>query len=104
MLSRVADSIFWMSRYIERAENVARFIDVNWHLQLDSGSAEEEQWNPLVNATGDEELFFKSYQAGTRENVIRFLSFDTENPNSIISCVRAARENARSIRDGISTE
>ena len=104
MLSRVADSIFWMSRYVERAENVARFIDVNWNLLLDSGSTQDEQWQPLINATGDEEAFAKRYTSGTRENVIRFLTFDTENPNSIICCVRAARENARTVRDVISPE
>jgi uncharacterized alpha-E superfamily protein len=104
MLSRVADSIFWMSRYIERAENVARFIDVNWHLLLDSGNTEQAQWQPLVDTTGDREVFMERYGETTRNNVIRFLSFDQENPNSILSCVRAARENARTIRDVISSE
>ena len=53
MLSRVAESIYWMSRYIERAENVARFIDVKLHLMLDLPSGTEEQWDPLVTTTGD---------------------------------------------------
>ena len=104
MLSRVADSMFWMSRYIERAENVARFIDVNWHLILDSSIREESQWLALVNTTGDLEVFEKREGAATRESVIQFLTFDTENANSILSCVRAARENARCIRDAISQE
>src|SRR5258708_3448962 len=104
MLSRVAESIFWMSRYIERAENVARFIEVNWHLVLDSGTTEEEQWHALVGTTGDHEIFAKSYGVCTRENVIQFLTFDRANLNSITSCVRAARENARSVRDVISCE
>src|SRR5258708_6960067 len=95
MLSRVADSIYWMCRYVERAENVARFIDVNLNLMLDSPA--DQQWAPLVNITGDHETFEKHYQnAATQENVIQFLTFDRENPNSIISCLRAARENARS--------
>jgi uncharacterized alpha-E superfamily protein len=105
MLSRVADSIHWMGRYVERAENVARFVDVNLNLLLDSPLGPEEgQWQPLVNTTGDHEAFAKRFGVATREGVIRFLTFDGENPNSILSCLRAARENARSIREIISSE
>jgi len=104
MLSRVADSIYWMSRYGERAENVARFIDVNLQLMLDAPSGEDQQWEPLVNTTGDSEAFNKRYGEATRQNVIHFLTFDAENPNSILSCVRSARENARTIREIISSE
>lgn len=104
MLSRVADSIYWMSRYVERAENVARFIDVNLQLMLDAPSGEDQQWEPLVNTTGDHEAFAKRHGAATQQNVIHFLTFDAENPNSIVSCVRAARENARTVREIISSE
>ncbi len=105
MLSRVADSIYWMSRYVERAENVARFIDVNLNLMLDSPSGADQQWKPLVNITGDHAIFDKNYPGGaTQQNVIQFLTFDRDNPNSIISCLRAARENARSVREIISSE
>ena len=104
MLSRVADSIYWMSRYVERAENVARFIDVNLQLMLDDPSGEDQQWLPLVNTTGDHDEFKKRYGKGTQGNVIDFLTFDAENPNSILSCVRGARENARTIREIISSE
>ncbi len=104
MLSRVANSIYWMSRYLERAENVARFIDVNLNLLLDMPEAIDEQWAPLVNTTGDLELFTERYGVPTRENVLHFLTFDRENPNSILSCVRHARENARSVREIISSE
>lgn len=103
MLSRVAESIYWMSRYVERAENVARFVDTNFNLMLDA-QVIGEQWEPLVNTTGDHEDFTKRYGTATQENVIRFLIFDTENLNSVFSCVRAARENARSIREIISSE
>ncbi len=103
MLSRVAESIYWMSRYVERAENVARFIDVNLNLMLDA-SGGDQQWWPLVNTTGDHEDFEKRYGAATQESVIHFLTFDRENPNSMISCLRAARENARSVREIISSE
>ena len=104
MLSRVANAIYWMSRYLERAENVARFIDVNLNLTLDMPAEIGEQWAPLVNTTGDLELFNKRYRVPTRENVMNFLTFDRENPNSILSCVRNARENARSVREIISSE
>ncbi len=104
MLSRVADSIYWMSRYVERAENVARFIDVNLQLMLDSPSGDDQQWQPLVNTTGDEVDFGKRYPAANQQNVVHFLTFDLDNPNSILSCLRAARENARSVREIISSE
>lgn len=104
MLSRVANSIYWMSRYMERAENVARFIGVNLNLILDMPEEFGEQWAPLVNITGDNKLFTERYGAPTRENVLHFLTFDRENPNSIYNSVRHARENARSVREIISSE
>ncbi len=104
MLARVADSIYWMSRYVERAENVARFIEVNLNLMLDLPVGSAQQWQPLVATTGDAEEFAKRYGTATQHNVIRFLTFDQENVNSISSCVRAARENARSVREIISSE
>ncbi|NOT57649.1 MAG: alpha-E domain-containing protein, partial [Deltaproteobacteria bacterium] len=104
MLSRVADSLYWLSRYIERAENVARFIDVNLQLMLDLPAGASEQWKPLVITTGDDDLFAEHHTEATRENVVQFLTFDKENPNSIVSCLRAARENARSVREIISSE
>lgn len=104
MLSRVAEAIYWMSRYIERAENVARFIDANFQMILDLPGSEGEQWEPLVITTGDRELFFAHYDKPDRQSVIRFLTFDKRNPNSIISCLCAARKNARSVREYISSE
>jgi uncharacterized alpha-E superfamily protein len=104
MLSRVANSIYWLGRYVERAENVARFIEVNLQLALDHPDDSEEQWSPLVTTTGDHEAFAERFGEATRENVLRFLTFDVENPNSILSCVRAARENARSVREALSSE
>ncbi len=104
MLSRVAESIYWMNRYLERAENVARFIDANFNMILDLPVGAAEQWEPLVITTGDHEYFREHYGAPTRENVIHFLTFDTEYPNSIMSCLRGARECARSVREYISSE
>lgn len=104
MLSRVADSIYWMSRYIERAENVARFVDVNLNLMLDLPSGSRSQWGPIIDTTGDRDDFQERYASETERNVIRFLTFDAENTNSIVSCLRKARENARSVREVISSE
>lgn len=104
MLSRVANSIYWLSRYVERAENVARFLDVNFNLMLGSGESIGEQWAPLVSITDDEETFSEFYEDASRRSVLQFLALDRRNPNSIVSCVEAARENARSIREVIPVE
>ncbi|MBE9109597.1 alpha-E domain-containing protein [Nodosilinea sp. LEGE 07298] len=104
MLSRVADSIYWLNRYVERAENVARFVDVNLNLLLDAPPGMEQQWEPLVRTTGDQAMFKERYSEATAENILRFLTFDREYPNSIISCLKSARENARSVREVISSE
>ncbi len=104
MLSRVADSIYWMNRYVERAENIARFVDVNLHLLLESPAGMAQQWRPLVLTTGDLEFFEEHYGEANADNVIQFLTFDEDYPNSIVSCLRAARENARSVREVISSE
>ncbi len=104
MLSRVADSIYWLNRYIERAENVARFVEVNLNLLMDNPVGVTQQWEPLIAVTGDRILFQERYGEISADNVLNFLTFDTSSPNSIISCVRAARENARSVRETISSE
>lgn len=105
MLSRVANSIYWMSRYLERADNVARFIDVNFHLMLDmSLSKDETQWYPVVATSGDDEDFNKRYQVADERTVVKFLTFDEKNPNSILQCIYRARENARTVREIIPVE
>ena len=104
MLSRVADSIYWINRYVERAENVSRFVEVNLHLLLDTPMGTMQQWEPLVITTGDQDIFKERYGEATAENVLRFLTFDSEYANSIRSSVKAARENARSVREIISSE
>lgn len=104
MLSRAANAIYWLNRYVERAENVARFVDVNLNLLLDSPLGATQQWKPLVITTGDLPLFQKRYGEATADAVIQFLTFDPEYRNSILSCVQLARENARSVREIISSE
>lgn len=104
LLSRVADAVYWMARYIERAENVARFLDVNHNLMLDLPKAYTGQWQPVIDTTGDSALFRQRYGEATQQNVLQFLAFDPGYPNSIYSCIRFARENARSVRETISSE
>ena len=108
MLSRVANSLFWMSRYIERAENTARIVDTNLQLLLDFRNLDDstlaEHWMPIVESTGDEEAFLAKYSRATGHAVTEFLVFDTENPNSIVRSVAEARENARMVRDQITVE
>jgi uncharacterized alpha-E superfamily protein len=104
MLSRVADAIYWASRYVERAENVARFVDVSLNLMLESTAHGERDWAALVHTTGDQEFFEKKYGQATPANVTQFLTFDDEYSSSILTSVSRARENARSVRDIISRE
>ncbi len=101
MLSRVADNIYWLSRYVERAANTARFLEASYHLNLDLQAAGGEQWTPLIEITGDMPLFKARYGEPSRENVMHFLMFNPEYPNSIASCLHAARENAKSLREAM---
>lgn len=108
MLSRVANCLYWMARYIERAENVARIVDVNTQLMLDFRSLDHERierhWMPILQSTYDEEAFFKLYDEADGHTVPEFLVFRRENSNSIASSVALARENARMVRDQITIE
>lgn len=104
MLSRVANAIYWLSRYIERAENYGRFINVNNNLALDAPNLFDEQWKPILIAAGDDEVFYEFHKVASREAVIDFMAFDTRNPNSIFSSISNARENARTIREVLPVE
>ncbi|GGF45768.1 alpha-E domain-containing protein [Echinicola rosea] len=104
MLSRVANSIYWLGRYLERAENYARFIDVNFNLMLDLPPGLKAQWEPLVLATGDLELYQQTYHDFDKRSVIHFMALDKSNPNSILSAITYARENARIVRENLSKE
>lgn len=103
MLSRVANSVYWMNRQIERAENVARSVETTLDLALDGAISPGRLWNALVCTFGDEADFWARFGLADQANVITFLAFDQSNPNSIASCLQAARENARTVRDMIST-
>ncbi len=108
MLSRVANTLYWMIRCVERADNLARLIDVNQQLLLDHESLDSTRlrafWMPIVLSTGDEELFNELYETSGSNEVIRFLTDDQRNPNSICSCIGQAREGARTVRDQLSDE
>ena len=106
MLCRVASSLYWMSCYLERAENLARFIDVNLSTLLDLSMESDlgNPWEPLIQITGDNKSYNERYMELNGENVMKFHTFDKENPNSILSCLVAARENARTIRETIPSE
>lgn len=106
MLSRTADQLYWMARYIERAENIARTLDVSYRMSLMPEESREglSIWGSAVQIGGDWNDFNARYGDTTRENVVRYLSLDAENPLSIYSCVRGARENARALRGSITPE
>jgi uncharacterized alpha-E superfamily protein len=108
MLSRVADSLYWMSRYIERAENNARIAGVHLQLLLDLTNPGEaypnQQWDPIVSSLEENELFASLYEKPNGKAVIDFVSLQKKNPNSIHSCLTLARENARSTSGQISSE
>lgn len=108
MLSRVADSCYWLSRYIERAETNARLLNVNMELMLDledsdTGSV-QRHWMPVLATLEDQELFSKFYDTVDADTVMEFVTFERKNPNSVFSCVASARENARTVREQISSE
>jgi len=106
MLSRTADCLYWMARYTERAENTARMIDVNHQTSLLPQPAEflEQSWKKLLTISKLEEVFLRKYDVINRENVLDFMIYETSNPSSIVSCLFAARENARVIRSKITSE
>jgi len=107
MLSRVAESLYWLGRYIERAENNSRILDVNLQLTLDmdhSDYDEKRDWLPILATLEDQKLFNENYASVTGDGVCEFVTFAKENPNSIVSAVGRARENARTVREYISSE
>jgi len=104
MLSRVADSLYWINRYVERAENISRFVEVSQAMALDCPPGSAEPWLPLIDASGDRELFDTLFPGATPENVIQFLVREPKNPSCVVNCLASARENARQIRDVITTE
>jgi uncharacterized alpha-E superfamily protein len=108
MLSRIAESLYWMARNLERVDDTARILDINvrYMHEADDGATEEMQWTPLLSIVDADEPYLARYPDGqvTVQRVIRFLTQDKSNPGSIYNSLRVARENARVVRDRISQE
>ncbi len=102
LLARYADCIFWLARYVERAENLARILDVNETFSRDSHG--NQNWFSIVQLFADQERFFARHAEADAESVLHFYVLDAANPTSIVSGIRAARENARTLRPLISNE
>src|SRR4051794_37879748 len=105
MLSRTADHLFWMARYMERAENTARMLDVNYQASLlpQAADAAEKGWKGLLGISELSGDFAKHYGAVTADNVMRYMVSDAENGSSNRNCLQAARENARAVRGTLTT-
>ncbi|MEO6973030.1 MAG: alpha-E domain-containing protein [Rhodoferax sp.] len=106
MLSRTADHLFWMARYTERAENTARMIDVNYQTALLPQSAAVAQlgWQGLLSISELLPMYASKHGEVSSRGVMEFMANDEDNPSSIVSCLRAARENARAVRGTLTTE
>jgi uncharacterized alpha-E superfamily protein len=106
MLSRTADHVYWLGRYAERAEELARALDVQYRLSLlpQERGSDSHGWQAALRTLGLEAAYAKRHDRIEPHWVIDFLAFDTGNPSSILSCLRAARENARAVRGAISSE
>lgn len=102
LLARFAEEIFWLARYMERVENLARILDVNETFSRDARGS--QNWLSIVQLHADEERFFARHQAATPAAVIHYYVLDMENPTSIAASLKYARENARTLRPLISTE
>ena len=106
MLSRTADHLYWMARYIERAENMARVLDVTNNMSLVPNSTRSSSalWRPPVLIAGGMNTFVEQYGEFNVQNVFRFLALDEDNPSSIVSSLGIARENARAVRVAMPSE
>ena len=106
MLGRTAQNLFWLSRYVERAENMARLLEVGYRMSLTSrreGGASEHMMSMMQAAEVDED-FAKTGKTADTDTVAHFMMFDPDNPSSVYSCLEAARTNARSVRTAITTD
>ncbi len=104
MLSRVADRLFWMARYLERAEDTARLINAYTHLIMDIPKGSEPGWDILVRILNAETVYEEHHRVYNEQNVLRFMIADMDNVGSIQAAIRAARENVRTTRDVLPEE
>jgi uncharacterized alpha-E superfamily protein len=104
MLNRIAESLFWIGRYTERAENHVRLLDVYYHLREDGSGEAETVWKRIAEAIGDCELYEKRYEAYREHDVLYFLTLDISQSNSILTCITLARDNLKKIREQLPSE
>jgi uncharacterized alpha-E superfamily protein len=108
MLSRVAENLFWMSRYLERAENVARLLDIGLYLELDAGGQPDQGDSAPVeialNILACRDAFRSAHPAAGRTELLQFLTFERNNPQSIVGMIARARENARGTQESIGVD
>ncbi len=104
MLARVVENVYWLARYLERAENTARLVSVNTNLLLDLPKGLAPGWQPLIDITGSREQFNKRASKADERDIVQFLIADADNPGSIVSSFKMARENARTLRDVFPTD
>jgi len=104
VLARVVENVYWLARYLERAENTARLVSVNTNLLLDLPKGLTPGWQPLIDITGSRESFDARGSRADERDIVQFLLADPDNPGSIVSSLRMARENARTLRDIFPTE
>jgi uncharacterized alpha-E superfamily protein len=104
MLSRVAENLYWMGRYLERAENTARFINSTTQVLLDLPRDAAFGWDVLLKVAGLDHVFAEHYPQADEDSIVRFLIEDAHNPSSILSCIHNARENARTVREVLPME
>lgn len=104
MLARVVENVYWLARYLERAENTARLVSVNTNLLLDLPKGLTPGWLPLIDITGSRELFDARGSRADERDIVQFLLADAGNPGSMLSSFKMARENARTLRDILPTE
>lgn len=105
MLARTASSLFWLARYMERADYLARLLQVAGHMSAVRVDAERSsEWESAIVAAGCHEEFFEKFELANAENVVSFLAFDRENPSSICNCIETSRRNAREVRTALTSD
>ncbi len=104
MLKRIAGNLFWLTRYLERAEWRARLVDEQYRLVVENPANARDEWWPLLAVTGEWDLFAEHYNAYDERSILSFFTFDPHNSSSIASCIEYARENCRAARNRISSE
>lgn len=105
MLSRTADNLFWIARYMERAETAARLLEVGSRIALlPSAGGYRNEWDSLLQASGNADAFGRKYGDPVQRNIESFLFFDRDNPSSVASCITTARENGRIVRTALTAQ